>query len=215
MNVVFDLGAVLFTWQPVLLMQRHFPDHAPTAEAAHTLARSIFAHEDWERFDGGLHELDDVLQRVTARLGLPLAGLHGALSPEPIGERLLPILGTLEILASLRERRERSGDVRLYYLSNMPRSYARMLQSRHAFLGWFDGGIYSGDVKLIKPDPAIYRLLASRHELEPSDTVFIDDTIVNVQAARELGWLAIHFESPAQLARELGLLLPLREQSPG
>jgi putative hydrolase of the HAD superfamily len=208
MNIVFDLGAVLFTWQPVLLMQTHFPEHAPTAEAAHALARSLFAHEDWERFDGGLHELDEVLQRVTARLGLPLAGLHGALAPEPMGERLLPIKGTLEILTSLRKRREHRGDVRLYYLSNMPQSYARMLQSRHAFLDWFDGGIYSGDVNLIKPDPAIYRLLASRHQLEPAETLFIDDTLVNVHAARELGWKAIHFESPAKLARELGSLLP-------
>jgi putative hydrolase of the HAD superfamily len=208
MNIVFDLGAVLFTWQPVLLMQTHFPEHAPTAEAAHALARSLFAHEDWERFDSGLHGFDQVLQRVTARLGLPLSGLHGALAPELMGERLLPIEGTLDILTSLRKRRERSGDVRLYYLSNMPQSYARMLQSRHAFLEWFDGGIYSGDVNLIKPDHAIYRLLASRHELDPSETLFIDDTLVNVQAARELGWKAIHFESPAQLSRELAPLLP-------
>ena len=211
MNVVFDLGAVLLTWQPVLLMQKHFPDHAPTAEAAHALARSVFVHEDWERFDGGLHEFEDVLQCVTARLGLPFEGLHGALAPGPIGERLLPIEGTLEILASLRRRREHSGDVRLYYLSNMPQSYARMLESRHGFLGWFDGGIYSGDVRLIKPDPAIYKLLASRHDLKPADTVFIDDTLVNVQAARELGWYAIHFESPAQLARDLAGLLPVQE----
>lgn len=208
LNVVFDLGAVLFTWQPVLLVQKHFPDHAPTAEAAQALARSIFAHEDWERFDGGHHEIDEVLQRVTARLGLPLEGLHGALGAEPIGERLLPIEGTVDILASLRTRRDQAGDVRIYYLSNMPRSYARMLEARHPFFGWFDGGIFSGDVNLIKPAPEIYELLASRHGLVPSQTVFIDDMPANVEAARALGWHAIHFESPGQLSRELAPLLP-------
>ncbi len=206
-NVVFDLGAVLFTWQPIALVQKHFPAHAPTAEAAHLLARAIFAHEDWERFDGGTHGLDEVFERTVARLGLPLEGLHGALGPEPIGERLQPIEGTLDILAKLRDRRDSQGDVRLYYLSNMPVPYSRMLESRHTFFDWFDGGIFSGDVKLIKPDPAIYELLSTRHALVPAETVFIDDTLVNVLAARALGWNAIHFESPAQLSTELAALL--------
>ncbi len=83
-----------------------------------------------------------------------------------------------------------------------------MLESKHGFFKWFDGGIFSGDVNLIKPAHAIYELLSGRHGLVPAQTVFIDDTLVNVQAARELGWHAIHFESPAQLSRELEPLLP-------
>ena len=58
-NVVFDLGAVLLTWEPVSLVQTQLAPHAPTAEAAHALARQIFHHEDWLGFDRGTHSLDD------------------------------------------------------------------------------------------------------------------------------------------------------------
>ncbi|MES2974997.1 MAG: HAD family phosphatase [Pseudomonadota bacterium] len=206
MNIVFDFGAVLFTWQPVHLLQTHLGHLAPTAEAAHSLARAIFDHDDWLGYDRGTHALDDVLQRTALRLDLPHDRLDAMLSP--IGERMAPIAATVELLAGLRERRETRGDVRLYFLSNMPAPYARVLEERHPFIGWFDGGIFSGDVNLIKPEPAIYSLLAARHGLEPARTVFIDDMHANVQAARELGWQGIHFESPPQLSHALASLLP-------
>jgi len=53
MNVVFDLGAVLLSWEPVALVQANFERHAPTAEAAHALAMQMFHHEDWLGFDRG------------------------------------------------------------------------------------------------------------------------------------------------------------------
>jgi putative hydrolase of the HAD superfamily len=87
----------------------------------------------------------------------------------------------------------------------MPESYARVLEERHDFLQWFDGGIFSGDVKCIKPDPLIYQLLQNRYALEPANTLFIDDLKSNVNVARALGWQGIHFESAQQLQAELAL----------
>ena len=91
----------------------------------------------------------------------------------------------------------------MYFLSNMPMPYARVLEQRHAFLKNFDGGIFSGDVKLIKPDPAIYELLESRYLLDPGHTLFIDDLKSNVEAAKKRGWHGIHFESTAQMESDL------------
>ncbi|HRA63620.1 MAG TPA: HAD-IA family hydrolase, partial [Burkholderiaceae bacterium] len=105
--------------------------------------------------------------------------------------------------ASLRERRTRAGDVRLYFLSNMPAPFARTLERRHDFLSWFDGGIFSADVRLIKPDPAIYALLETRYLLDPARTVFIDDLAANVSAAQARGWRGVHFQSAAQAAPHL------------
>jgi putative hydrolase of the HAD superfamily len=206
MNVVFDFGAVLFTWQPVQLVQLHFGHLAPTVDAARALATSIFHHDDWLGFDRGTHALDDVLQRTARRLDLPHDKLDALLTP--MGERLLPIADTLSLLAALRERRDSRGDVQLYFLSNMPVPYARLLEQRYDFLRWFDGGIFSGDVKLIKPQREIYELMATRHGLQAAHTVFIDDMPANVEAAREFGWQGIHFENPAQLARRLAIALP-------
>ena len=209
MNIVFDFGAVLFEWQPAKLVRQHFPDHAPDDVAAHTLAADIFRHEDWHAFDQGLLEPDEIMARTVARLALPQAGVFELV--DHIGERLTPIPASLSVLERLRDLRDAQAHVngvplQLYYLSNMPSPYARVLEQRHPFLKWFAGGIYSGDVKLIKPDPAIFALLAQRHGLVPANTVFIDDLAANVEAARALGWTAIHFVSSEQMAQELVVL---------
>ena len=203
-NIVFDFGAVLFTWRPAELVQDHFPQHADTAERASQLGRSIFSHDDWHNFDRGSLAMDEVVNRTAKRLALPAPVLESLVSR--IGELLTPMADTVAVLNDLRRRRHAQGNLRLYFLSNMPAPYARTLEQRHDFLQWFDGGIYSGDVKLIKPDPAIYRALEERYALEPQHTVFIDDLKANIAAAEERGWRGIHFESPAQLAAAIELL---------
>ena len=207
MNVVFDLGAVLLTWEPVLLVQSQFAHLAPTAEAAHELARRMFHHEDWLGFDRGTHSLDDAIGRMALRLSLPADRLDAALAP--MGERLAPIAVTVELLQSLRARRDAGEALRLYYLSNMPVPYARVLEQRHEFFRCFDGGIFSGDVQMIKPQREIYELLAARYRLEAAETIFIDDSLPNVVAARELGWQAIHCEQPSALPAQLAVYLPV------
>ena len=200
-NIVFDFGAVLFTWRPHVLVQAHFPAHATTLAAADRLAADIFNHDDWQSFDGGLLELPAVSERTARRLDLPHETLHALMTRIP--EHLTPIAETLTVLSQLNERRDRAGDIRLYFLSNMPQPYARALEQRHSFLRWFDGGIFSGDAQLIKPQPEIFELLQSRYSLDPARTVFIDDLLTNVQAARTHGWRGIHFESAAQLEEDL------------
>jgi putative hydrolase of the HAD superfamily len=211
-NVVFDLGAVLLNWEPVSLVHAALAPHTPTAEAAHALVREMFHHEDWLGFDRGTHTLEDAIGRMALRLALPQARLHATLGP--LGERLEPIAVTVELLAQLRMRREQGEALRLYYLSNMPVPYARVLEERHAFFRWFDGGIFSGDVRMLKPQREIYELLAARYRLVPSETVFIDDSAPNVAAARELGWYAIHCTAPSALPAQLAAYLPVRSTWP-
>ncbi len=201
MNIVFDLGAVLVAWEPVALIQTHLGPHAPTAEAAHALARDMFHHEDWLGFDRGTHPLDVAIGLMAKRLDLPADKLDALLAP--MGERLAPIAVTVDLLDGLRQRRDAGEDLKLYYLSNMPVSYARALERRMSFLQWFDGGIFSGDVKLLKPQREIYALLAERFTLEPEATVFIDDSQANVDAALAFGWRAVHCEAPSALPLQL------------
>lgn len=206
MNIVFDLGAVLLQWQPAHLMRAQFPERALNDEQAHALARTVFSHADWHAFDQGLLSMDEVVQRTVLRLGLPADRLHALVAH--IGDRLLPIHETLAVLTQLHAMRQsdvaiKGKALRLYYLSNMPADYARVLERREHWLGWFDGGVYSGDAKLIKPDPAIFQLLAQRYGLVARHTVFIDDLLTNVEAARALGWTGVHFQNAAQLAEDL------------
>lgn len=61
----------------------------------------------------------------------------------------------------------------------------------------------SGDVKLIKPDIAIYQTHTRNFGLTPSATLFIDDSMPNVEAARMAGWHAVHFVDPEKLKSDL------------
>jgi putative hydrolase of the HAD superfamily len=208
-HIVFDFGAVLITWYPVDLVAECFPQQADTLPHAGHLAHAIFGHKDWQAFDRGTLSTEAVIEQTVARLGLDRLGFKSLV--EGMGQRLVPMPETVELLqrlSALRAHRKAQGlsPIELYFLSNMPQPYARSLEQSHAFLKEFDGGIFSGDVQHIKPEPEIYQLLQSRHALVPARTVFIDDLSGNVQAARNLGWHGIHFESAQQLVAELNKL---------
>lgn len=201
MNLVFDLGAVLVQWQPQDLLRQHFPNEASSPEQAQALAGDFFHHPDWMSFDRGTLPMDSVIARTGERLGLP--GPAVAALVTGIGDYLTALPDTVALLARLRALRERDSAIRLYYLSNMPQPYARTLEQRHDFFQWFDGGVFSGDVNHIKPEPAIYELLESRYALQPERAVFIDDLALNVAAAQARGWHGIQFESALQVQAEL------------
>lgn len=208
MNVVFDFGAVVFDWQPQQLVTQAFPEQTRLPGQAAALAKALFGHADWHGFDRGTVSLQAVIDQSAARLGLDHAALTALV--QGIGDNLIPITGTLQVLSQLKQLAHSGRALRLYFLSNMSTPYARTLERKFEFLQWFDGGIFSGDVHLIKPEPAIYQLLQDRYMLDPAQTVFIDDLPGNVQAAQALGWHGIHFQSAAQLGRDLNTHLVIQ-----
>jgi putative hydrolase of the HAD superfamily len=203
-NIVFDFGAVLFTWKPAELLAKHFPQRVSDAQSASALAHDVFGHADWHSFDRGTLTMPEVVKRTALRLALDVAALGAMVAA--ISDHLTPVAASRDILEQLHRMRNEQPTLRLYYLSNMPVHYARELEQRHDFLQWFDGGIFSGDVQITKPDVAIYQLLQARYALDPTKTVFIDDLKANVLAAGALGWRGIHFESPQQLRAELAAM---------
>ncbi len=78
-----------------------------------------------------------------------------------------------------------------------------VVKHRFDFLDWFEEILLSGELNVVKPDPAIYRILLERINREAQECVLFDDSIANVQAAMRLGFQAIHFESPDQLRSDL------------
>ena len=100
MNIVFDFGAVLFTWQPGALIQIHFPEHAATQAQRSALAHGVFGHADWHDFDRGVLSATEVSARTAKRLGLNEPALRALV--DGIGERLQTMDNTLALLAQLR-----------------------------------------------------------------------------------------------------------------
>jgi HAD superfamily hydrolase (TIGR01509 family) len=207
MHIVFDFAGVLFQWQPARLVQRTLPQRASDAASAARLADAIFQGYggDWAEFDRGTLELPELVQRIARRTGLAPSEVQAVV--EAVPHELQPITETVALLGRLRDAGRR-----LFYLSNMPLPYAEHLERTHAFIGWFEAGVISARVRQIKPEPEIFAAAAARFGLPPSQLLFIDDVPVNVQAARDAGWQALHFvgaaDCEARLREELGCRMP-------
>jgi putative hydrolase of the HAD superfamily len=96
-----------------------------------------------------------------------------------------------------------SSGLKVGLLSNMHPAMVTHCREHFSWLKNFDFLTFSGDVRLIKPDPAIYEHTLRGLGVKAFETLFLDDREVNVQAARKLGIRALRFQSTAQLRNDL------------
>jgi len=99
-----------------------------------------------------------------------------------------------------------SSRMKIGLLSNMHPSMVQHARRNFAWLKNFDWVTFSAEVRLIKPEPAIYEHTLRGLGVRPSDALFLDDREINVQAARALGINAIRFQSMTQLRSELQIV---------
>jgi len=189
-TVIFDIGMVLLGFDPRAHLRRLFPDDAATAQAVWD---AIWASGLWTALDGGA-DTAETLARMRALAPGREAAVELAFARA--GECLYRFDYAEPWLRELRAR-----GLRLYYLSNYSDHTTRCAPEKLDFLRHMDGGVFSWREKLLKPDPAIYRLLCKRFSLIPARCVFLDDRPENVQGARDCGMRAILFEG-YETARE-------------
>ena len=113
--------------------------------------------------------------------------------------------GMLELVAELDE-----ASVPLYAITNFSGEFFAPFRAKHAAVfDRFRGIIVSGDERLVKPDPAIYRLALDRYGLEAGACVFVDDRQENVDGAVAVGMIGLRFVGALALQerlRELNIL---------
>ena len=98
---------------------------------------------------------------------------------------------SVDVLIELKKR-----DYECYVLSNWSWETFQGINKKYPFINMFDGLIISGKEKLVKPDKKIYLLAISKFNLIPKETVFIDDRIENIKAAKKLSFKTIHLKNP-------------------
>lgn len=104
-------------------------------------------------------------------------------------------------MSALLERVHAAG-VPVSLLSNAPRELARVLE-RHAALKLFTHRLFSADLGLVKPDPAVFTVALGVLRAEARDVVFVDDRIDNIAAAAALGLRTHHFTGTPACLRAL------------
>tara|TARA_B100000768_G_C11197448_1_gene340172 strand:- start:73 stop:435 length:363 start_codon:yes stop_codon:yes gene_type:complete len=108
------------------------------------------------------------------------------------------IIESVNILKKLKSK-----NYKLIALTNWSFETFPVAIKRFDFLKLFDGIVVSGKIKMLKPFKEIYNYTINKYELSPSECVFIDDRLSNVQGAINCGIKGIHFQSSMQLIKEL------------
>ncbi len=195
-NVVFDLGGVLLTWDPDRIVAGLFAE--PDVRAS--VKREVFLHPDWQALDSGTLTEEAARQRFIGRTGRTADEIDALMLRTM--ECLHPIPESMELLEELS-----AAGAGLYCLSNMRARSYRYVRERFEFLERFRGIVVSSDVALLKPERAIYEHLIARFRLVPKATVFVDDSLPNVDGARQAGLHAVHFRDAGDCRRQLEALL--------
>ena len=190
-TIIFDFGGVLIDWNPRYMYRDEFEE---SSEMEHFLTH--ICSEDWNlQQDKGrsLSEGTKLLQDKFPKHRKKIQLYYDQW--EKMIKGYIP--QNVKVLRKLKEK------YKLYGLTNWSAETFPIVFKRFSFFKLFDGIVISGEEKLIKPDKKIFELIVERYRLEAKNSLFIDDNMNNIQAAKEIGFATIHVLEKTDLKTEL------------
>jgi 2-haloacid dehalogenase len=194
-NVIFDVGNVLYQWDIRNLYAKLIDDPA----RLDWFVGNVVTPEWHYQHDEG-RALAPMVAELIAKWPDERA-LIEAYVPRWLETIPGPVPGSLDIAKALH-----SNDVPLYGITNFGTEFWDMFRPTAPIFDYFQDIIVSGTEKLVKPDPAIYRLAQQRFGIKPQSAIFIDDRLDNVESARDCGFHAHQFVDAPTLKAELAAL---------
>jgi 2-haloacid dehalogenase len=184
---------VLVDWNPEYLYNKIIPD-----EKERQWFLSTICTGDWNELQDEGRSLQEGTEDLVRRYPEHESAIRAYYDrwKEMLGG---PIHETVEIFRELKFHTS----LKLYALTNWSAETFPVALELFDFLHWFDGRLVSGEEKIRKPFPEIYRLLIDRFSIDPTKAIYVDDNIRNVLPARELGFYGIHFRTPELFREEL------------
>ena len=193
-NIIFDLGGVLVDWNPDKVFIKVFEGDKQKMKYFYA---EVCTHDWNENQDAGYPMAKATEERVALFPEFEKEiRMYYDRWDEMLGDQ---IQGTVDILKKLTN----SPEYKVVALTNWSHETFPKAIKKFEFLQWFEGILVSGVEKTRKPFPEIYELTLNRFDLIAEESLFIDDNLRNVEAARALGIHSIQFHSPEQLAQEL------------
>jgi 2-haloacid dehalogenase len=194
-TVIFDLGGVLIDWNPRYLYRKILKNENEVDFFLNNICTS-----EWnDQQDAGRSFEDATLEliRKHPEWEEAISAWYGRWQETIRG----PIDETVEVLQKIKD----SGNYRLYALTNWSAETFPWAYKTFEFLHWFEGIVVSGEEKTRKPFAEFYQILFDRYQVNPIESLFIDDNIKNIEGAKNTGLRTIHFQSAAQLKEQLPL----------
>jgi 2-haloacid dehalogenase len=193
--VVFDLGGVLIDWNPRHLYRKIF---AGDEERIGWFLREVCPPEWNAGMDAGRPFADGIAERIALFPEFE-AEIRAFIErwPEMLGG---PITGTVTLFEALGER-----GIPRVALSNWSAETFAITRSlpEYRFLDRFERLFISGELGMVKPDPAIFRHALAELGVPAGACLFVDDVPANVATAETVGFRTHLFRSPEALAEEL------------
>ncbi|KAJ6131845.1 hypothetical protein N7471_007060 [Penicillium samsonianum] len=189
--IILDLGNVIFEWSS-----------KPTGEVGATL-KSIMKSDIYAQYETGQIETEEFCETMGQRLEIDEADIKAAFK-----NARASLQANHQLVDFIRELKRTTG-MAVYAMSNIPRSEIDYLQCQHPqVMDLFNQVFASGFEGTRKPNPDFFKLVIERGELSPERTIFVDDKIENVDAARSVGLYGVRFEGTDALCDRLRDLLP-------
>ncbi|QNE33117.1 HAD family phosphatase [Sphingomonas sp. NBWT7] len=191
--VVFDVGHVLYDWDPRILYRRLIPDDA----ALDAFLRDVCTREWHFQHDAG-RPFAETSAELSAR-NPEHAHLIAEWGPRFSEQIPGPIAGMPELVAELD-----AAGVPLFAITNFSDEFFAPFRAQEAALfDRFRGIVVSGAERLMKPHAPIYHLALARFGLAPHEALFVDDRQDNVDGALAVGMHAVRFADAATLRADL------------
>ena len=191
-HIVFDIGKVLIHYDPHLPYQRVIPDPAERQ----WFFDNVCTH-DWNIEQDRGRSWDEAEAVLIAQFPEREHQIRAFRKywPEMVSHAYAD---SVDIMLGLIDR-----GVDVTMLTNFASDTFREAQEMYPFLKVPRGVTVSGDIRLIKPDRAIFETHAESFGLEPAKCLFIDDSPANVEGAKAAGWQAVHFVDSQRLRDDL------------
>lgn len=192
-NIIFDFGGVLMDWNPRYFFKDYFNDDEKMEYFLENVAQSAWNEEQ----DRGrtLSEGTEVQVKKFPDWEKEIRAYYDNWTTMLKSD----IPQNVEVLRKLAKTH-----YHLFGLTNWSEETFPYALENYDFFQLFDGKIVvSGTEKLIKPDPKIWYVLLERYHLKPQESVFIDDSLKNIETARSLGFETIHITPETNLEKEL------------
>jgi 2-haloacid dehalogenase len=191
-SVVFDVGRVLVQWDMRHLFAKLIAD---PAELDWFLTHVVTP--EWHfQHDAG-RPLAEMVPELQAQF--PAYAAHIDAYAKRFNETIPgPVPGSFEIVEDMAAH-----GVPLFAITNFGAEFWAMFRPTQPIFNHFRDIVVSGEEKLVKPDAAIYQLARKRFDLRLGEAIFIDDSLPNVLAARENGFVGHHFVDAETLRADL------------
>ncbi len=191
--IIFDFGNVLIKWDPHKVFNKYFASN--TAAIDRFLVEINF--NEWNLSQDKGYPFAQAVADLSSKFP-QYAHLIRAYDVEWEESITGLIPDTIEILHKLK-----AAGYLLYGLTNWSAEKFSIVRHKYTFFELFEDILVSGEVKLIKPDPAIFNLLLQKIHRKPEECLVIDDSTQNIVTAQMMGFFAIHFTSSTILELKL------------